>query len=235
MKLFLKISVLLAAVVGFATSCDQVTDIMKKPSLTPTELVIPAEGGSVLLTVNSPVAWSLVPNSDWIKVSPRTGVQGNTQVEVSADANESDSPRTSRISLSVEGYATLSASVSQEPVDKTNPGTDKVTDIILNRNSLELEVGQTYTLSATPVPATSKEKIKWMSVSSSVSVDDNGTVTALSAGTGSVVAYVGTVESIADLINVVFSECVVTVTEPGQTSSDGSTLEDPEDGGKWTW
>ncbi len=93
----------------------------------------------------------------------------------------------------------------------------KVTDVSLDKTSLDLEVGDSETLTATITPSdATNQKVTWTSSNTNVAtVDENGKVTAVGAGTATITATAadGSGE---------FATCEVTVT---QISVTGVTLD----------
>ncbi len=113
----------------------------------------------------------------------------------------------------IDVYGTLdgSGTVTGTPV------TYKVTDVSLNKTSLDLEVGGSATLTATITPdKAANTKVTWKSDKESVAtVDANGVVTAVSAGTATITATATDGSEKSD-------SCTVTVTPPPVT---GVTLD----------
>lgn len=101
------------------------------------------------------------------------------------------------------------------PVDPQKP-----TGVTLNKTTLSLEVAATEMLTATVEPADAEDKtVTWTSTDDTIAtVDANGLVTAITAGTATIT--VSTVNNIMD-------NCVVTVAEPTSTS-DSESISDSE-------
>jgi uncharacterized protein (TIGR02145 family) len=77
---------------------------------------------------------------------------------------------------------TITEDITQNPV----------TDITLNKDNLELMLGEFETLTATVLPDSATNKtVTWSSNSASATVDANGTVTAVSAGSAIITATAG--------------------------------------------
>lgn len=99
------------------------------------------------------------------------------------------------------------------PGDDDNPGTDEpqgvaVTSVSLNKTSLTLEIGGSYTLIATVSPSNATDKsVTWSSTNPSVASVSDGKVTAKSEGTTTITATVHNGKS---------TSCTVTVNEPAQ-------------------
>ena len=95
----------------------------------------------------------------------------------------------------------------------TNPGTDQdddkdiaVTTVSLDKISLTLEVGESYTLVVTVSPNNATDKsITWSSTNSSVATVSGGKVTAKSEGATTITATAHNGKSVS---------CIVTVNEP---------------------
>ena len=79
------------------------------------------------------------------------------------------------------------------------------TDITLNTTSQKVETGKSFQLTATVEPSNTTDKVTWSSSNEAVAkVADDGTVTAVKAGTAVITATAGNVKA----------ECTVTVTAP---------------------
>lgn len=120
-----------------------------------------------------------------------------------------------------EGNASIRVTVGGKSasctVTVTDPGkaTVPASGITLSRQTLTLEVGGTETLTATVAPANATDKtVTWSSLQPNIAtVNANGTVTALSAGTAAIEAKTS---------NGITASCVVTVRgESGQQSPQG--------------
>lgn len=97
-----------------------------------------------------------------------------------------------------------------------------VIGVSLSKSSLNIEVGTTYSLHATVTPNNATEQsVSWSSNNTSVAtVDQSGKVTAVKAGTATITV---TTEDGGKT-----ATCVVTV----ETKSN---VENPEEGGEWSW
>lgn len=90
------------------------------------------------------------------------------------------------------------------PCDEVEDNT-AITALTLDKSTLTLTAGKTATLTATVTPSTSKEPLSWQSDCQDIAfVDDNGTVTAVQAGTATITACSATGK--------VTAQCSVTVT-----------------------
>lgn len=216
------------------------------PSPTPTPVVVPATGiklddTKITLDVECPT-WELS-----CKVEPKNSTQkdvvwesDNTKVvtvsnygELTAISNGTTKVRCyvkENRSIYAECVVTVDLS-SKEPETKpeptkpvepkpTEPKTVKVSGITLNPDiSLEIKEGSSYTIKATVSPSNAtNSSVKWVSSSPDVAtVDDNGNVTALKAGST-------TINCTAVDGSGVSASCTVTVkakdiVDPGDTTN----------------
>lgn len=90
-----------------------------------------------------------------------------------------------------------------------------VTEVSLDKTSAELDVGGTLTLTATVAPDTATNKnVSWSSNNENVATVENGTVTAVAAGTADIT--VKTADGGKE------AACTITVKEKASGSEDGS-------------
>jgi uncharacterized protein YjdB len=110
------------------------------------------------------------------------------------------------------GSATVTASADGESDICQVSVPQQVTAIALSLNTLEMQTGQAETLTAGATPADAENLVEWNSTDTGVaSVDQNGSVTALSKGTAVIIAKA----------NGVFDVCIVTVST--ENASGGSS------------
>ena len=122
-----------------------------------------------------------------------------------------------------EGTATITASAGEKKAEclvTVNRKEIPVETVSLDRNTLELFTGDSYTLTVTVSPADATDKtVTWASSDPSVSTVSDGTVKALKEGTATITASAGEKKA----------ECLVTVSQkeiPVETVSlDRNTLE----------
>ena len=116
--------------------------------------------------------------------------------------------------------AVIGAALCLTPSCSSDEGAQEILprSISLSEDEIVLEVGQTHLLTAAITPSTVSDKtVKWSSSNTAkVTVDENGTVTAVSKGT----AYV-----VAETCNAIKSSCLVKVT---QTEPGSDPVPDPE-------
>ena len=94
----------------------------------------------------------------------------------------------------------------KEDPEPEQPKTIQVTSVTLSQNTLDILVGRVVTLTATVAPANATDKtVTWSSSNTSVAtVDSDGNVTAVAAGSAEITAKAGFKSA----------KCAVTVTEP---------------------
>ena len=67
-------------------------------------------------------------------------------------------------------------------------GANKITSIVLSNDSVDITIGQTYSMSAIVLPEDSDEAITWQSTNEDIAtVDGNGNITALAIGDTTIV------------------------------------------------
>lgn len=105
---------------------------------------------------------------------------------------------------------------SMDPDGNVEENTVSVTGVELNKSTLSLDEGDTYTLTATVAPADATNKaVTWTSSNSGVAtVDSNGKVTAVSSGTATITVTTVDGEKTAT--------CAVTVYRESSSGSDDS-------------
>ena len=160
--------------------------------LTPNSITIP-QGGTAIVELSSMVTsekpidtaiWAYSHNTDLNGLTFER-IEGTNQFLVKASSDctvgtggykvtVNGTTQTNTLSVTVTGNAIPAESVSVSP------------------ESLSLKIGETYDLTATVTPANSTDAIAWSVTSGdSVTVDANGKVTAVKAGTATVTATAG--------------------------------------------
>lgn len=179
--------------------------------------VVLVKGDSLKISgVNDYVLVSDMNGETWfgemVKLVPDDGSETITKVEWSSDDTSivtvgagtfgsAGVAKTNKITGIAEGSTTLTAKVTTSagntyegkiPVIVGNPSAP-VQSVTLNKTTLDLTIGGSETLNATVLPDNATDKtVTWTSDNSAVaSVDSNGTVTAVSAGTATITATAG--------------------------------------------
>lgn len=111
-------------------------------------------------------------------------------------------------------FSACSDDDKDDPKPET-PSEVKVEKVVLSATSQEIEVGKTFTLTATLEPSNAKGDIEWSSSDENVAKIEAGTVTAVAKGEAVVTAAVGEVSA----------SCVITVKEADEQEDDQPKLE----------
>ena len=142
----------------------------------------------------------------------------------------SDSGASATVTAIAEGTANITVTVAWGGKNETKTYTltvkeISVTKITLNKNTLSLSKGMAETLTATVEPDDATDKtITWSSSDESVAtVDENGKVTAVGAGTATITAKAGSKTA----------TCVVTVQSPSLAFASGNNVWTSDDPARW--
>lgn len=157
-------------------------------------------GCSSLVSVTIPASVMTIGNYAFYDCSSLTTVRYEGTTAPSAGRDAFSGTAVNEVSVPAEYTGGTFAGLSvQKP-------TVSVTGVTLDKTTAELTVGETATLTATVVPEDATNRnVTWSSSEASVAtVDTNGTVAAVGAGTATITAKVGACEA----------SCTVTVTEP---------------------
>jgi hypothetical protein len=83
------------------TSCKKNNGtITPQLSASPSEIVLPASGGTTDLTINGNANWTYSNGALWLQLSKTSGNSGNSTIQLSATSNETGATRS--ITLSVD-------------------------------------------------------------------------------------------------------------------------------------
>lgn len=191
---------------------------------------IHADSGATVILPEDPNAIQITTsneNGQAIDLAGGSKVQkGDTTITVGADGDsyvDNDGSIILGAGSSVtdpNGTTELPNGGSVDPDGNVEENTVSVTGVELNKSTLSLDEGDTYTLTATVAPADAANKaVTWTSSNSGVAtVDSNGKVTAVSSGTATIT--VTTVDGGKT------ATCAVTVSH---TSSGGGSSDDDSD------
>ena len=169
-------------------------------------------GSGITMTVNETrtISHSILPDGAANKaVFWTSSAPGVAKVDPSSGIITAVSSGTAEITVTTKNKGktakcTVTVSAPSSNPDPSIPSEDAVTSITMTPKTLSLETGKTGTLSVTAAPATATNyTVTWTSSDSAkATVDNNGLVTAVAAGSATITAKVGE-----------FSDtCVVTVT-----------------------
>ena len=91
------------------------------------------EGETMNFTFKARSSWVVNKSANWALVTPTSGKKGNSQVSVTLEENQENTSRTASITFIVEGYKSVTLSITQEPNPKAftastemNPTIDSV-------------------------------------------------------------------------------------------------------------
>ena len=107
--------------------------------------------GSIAVTVDAGVAWTVVPNADWISVNPESGRSSGT-VTYTVAAYDETTPRSGSVTIAGQTFI-----AKQSGTDVTLSPMEKTLD--WRANAFEVAVGALSTTTWTPIPEAS-----WLSV-----------------------------------------------------------------------
>ena len=127
-------------------------------------------------------------SSTWLTVEPSSGGTGTVNMKVTAQPNDTDKSRSATVTIK-SGSMTKSFTVSQE----AKPTPVAVSEVTLDQAELALTEGESVTLVATVKPDDAADKtVTWSTSDASIAtVDANGKVTAIKAGTATIMAKAG--------------------------------------------
>jgi hypothetical protein len=135
MKTILKLLAVLAVLAGGVAACqggggDAQTD--QSMTLSKQAVTLAPEGGSEIVTLIAPAAWTATSTAEWLKVNPASGNSGTFNISVSADKNASGQDRSGMVTFSAGNKsASLTANqkaIPQDPVTPEDPPTPGTID-----------------------------------------------------------------------------------------------------------
>jgi len=111
----MKIMRLLIAVLLFA-GCKKKNDaVAPQLSASPSEIVLPAEGGKADLTIDGNANWTISNGASWLQLSKTSGGSGSSTIQLTAGSNETGSNRSIIISVNSSNGQSRRVTVSQPP------------------------------------------------------------------------------------------------------------------------
>ena len=173
-----------AIVVADPESLEQTVSADEKTGASTVEFTTQASWTSSI--AKAPTTQSTRDASEmWASISPESGGRGTYEIEISLLPNTTGADRTVIITIT-SGGENIQIRITQRYVRAD--GTVAVTDVTLSDNELKLYVGETETLIATVLPTNATNRaVTWASSSDNIAtVDNNGLVTAVSAGTATI-------------------------------------------------
>jgi endoglucanase len=111
----MKIMRLLIAVLLFA-GCKKKNDaVAPQLSTSPSEIILPAEGGKADLTIDGNANWTISNGASWLQISKTSGSSGSSTIQLTAGSNETGSNRSIIISVNSSNGQSRRVTVSQPP------------------------------------------------------------------------------------------------------------------------
>lgn len=96
------------------TSCKKSNGtITPQLTVSPSEIVLPAGGGTADLTINGNANWTISNAASWLQLSKTSGNSGNSTVQLSATSNETGATRSITLSIDAANGQARRVSVSQ--------------------------------------------------------------------------------------------------------------------------
>ena len=136
--------------------------------------------------------------SSWLSVQPSSGGAGTVNMTVSVQPNAGETARSGKVTIKC-GTVSKSFSVTQAG---NPPAVIAVESVTLNKETLELEKGNTFQLVATVLPANATDKtLSWSSTDSQIVSVEHGLIKAVSEGEATISVKAGECTA----------KCVVTV------------------------
>lgn len=184
-KHFWKGALVLALFSGFLWSCEKA----EKPVVpvftltTPSEVTIPAEGGSATITFDAPVAWKAEVKDSWVSADPSKGNAGKVTVTLRADANETGEVRSTCVTISAtESEVSATVKVTQAAKEiVTPPAPEAEISLDITRKEFTAE-GGTFSINVTAnVAWTAVTDRDWLAVRPAEGAEGKTSVTVVAA------------------------------------------------------
>jgi endoglucanase len=114
------------------TGCKKKNDaVAPQLSASPSEIILPAQGGTADLTINGNANWTISNGASWLQLSKTSGSSGNSTIQLTAASNETGSTRSIIISVNASNGQSRRVTVSQTatiyPSYNTSPKTPDAT------------------------------------------------------------------------------------------------------------
>lgn len=147
---------------------------------------MPYGGGEIEIKVEANVSFDVTSNADWIQYV-QTKALSNSTVVLKIDENATYSSRQGTVEIKQQNGAL------KHTITVNQAGRIAVTSVVLDKTSLNLNVGDSETLVATVKPDNATDKtVTWTSSDEAIAtVDETGKVTAVKEGTATITAKAG--------------------------------------------
>jgi aryl-phospho-beta-D-glucosidase BglC (GH1 family) len=103
----------LIAVLLFA-GCHKKDTVAPELSVSPTEINLPAEGGTADLTISGNAQWSITNGASWLQLSKPSGNSGSSTIQLNAASNETGASRSIILSVNSSNGQSRRVTVSQQ-------------------------------------------------------------------------------------------------------------------------
>lgn len=201
MKLITRLCVA-ASLAGILAGCATKQEVTPKfdfsgeaASLLSSGISAPATGTEVQFTFTSAASWTAMAeegtkaHASWIVINPAAGKGGSDPVTVTITLHENGAlDARSGVITFASGELSKTLQVSQAGRERQG-----ITELLLSESSLELTVGDEYTLVATVLPSNTDDDktVSWSSSAPAVASVSGGVVSAKAAGSAVITAKVG--------------------------------------------
>lgn len=145
------------------------------------------DGETIMVSLHHNIPFSAVSKSSWLSVI-ETKAYTAAEVFISVEPNYTESDRTGVVTFSADD-----GSVSHDIIFSQKRKVWPVTDIVLDKNTSELRVGDKLSLNASVKPENATDKtVTWTSSDTNIAtVDENGEVLAMQIGACDIIASAG--------------------------------------------
>ncbi|WP_240925020.1 sialate O-acetylesterase [Maribellus sediminis] len=117
-KLFGKLMLALLLGCTILSSCGNDEDIKPILDVSTTSVSLPAEGGTSNITVTGNDQWSIANSAfSWLELNKTSGGSGNTEIQLTADLNDTGSTRSGVLKVSSQNGQDRRITVSQDSQD----------------------------------------------------------------------------------------------------------------------
>jgi len=100
----------------FFTGCKKKNDSANPElSASPSEINLPAEGGTADLTINGNAQWTISNAASWLQLSKTSGTSGSNSIQLTSSSNETGSARSIFLSVNASNGQARRVRVSQLP------------------------------------------------------------------------------------------------------------------------
>jgi endoglucanase len=96
------------------TGCKKKSDgVAPQLSASPSEIVLPPEGGTADMTINGNAQWTISNGASWLQLSKTSGSSGSSTIQLTAGSNETGATRSTFLSINAANGQARRVTVSQ--------------------------------------------------------------------------------------------------------------------------